>query len=340
MPGDSASLEELLQRGIGDGVITTVQAEVMRGYAEEGRSAAAAARRGVVGEALGFLGGAVLLAGAVLVAARYWSDLGTAWRLAVLGAATLTLLLAGAATRTTSLVGVRLRSLLWIVSLAIFGGLLTVLTDRVLDVHGRGAPLVVAGGCAVFASLLWLLSRLVLQQVAMMVAWAAAAAAATHRVFDSPNLPGLAAWGVGVAWVVLGATGVLTPRWVAVVLGSATAIVGAMFTAGTDAGMILTLATIVVVIGTSVVMRDLALLVVGAVGALFNLPAAVSTWFPDSVVAAFALLVVGALLVVASVVVVARDGRDLRTWWDRGGPREGEGDQGSGVAVPTGPLPH
>jgi len=58
------------------------------------------------------------------------------------------------------------------------------------------------------------------------------------------------------------------------------------------------------------------------------------------VVAAFALLVVGALLVVASVVVVARDGRDLRTWWDRGGAREGEGDQGAGVAVPTGPLPH
>jgi len=91
MPGDSASLEVLLQRGIGDGVITTAQAEIMRGYAEEGRSAAAAARRGVVGEALGFLGGAVLSAGAVLVAARYWSDLGTAWRLAVLGAATLTL---------------------------------------------------------------------------------------------------------------------------------------------------------------------------------------------------------------------------------------------------------
>ena len=63
MPGDSASLEVLLQRGIGDGVITTAQAEIMRGYAEEGRSAAAAARRGVVGEALGFLGGAVLSGG-------------------------------------------------------------------------------------------------------------------------------------------------------------------------------------------------------------------------------------------------------------------------------------
>lgn len=65
--------------------------------------------------------------------------------------------------------------------------------------------------------------------------------------------------------------------------------------------MVLTLATVVAVIICSVAMRDLLLLAVGTVAALVNTPAAMTRWFPDSVAAAFALVVVGVFLLVTAV---------------------------------------
>jgi hypothetical protein len=302
---EQAPLETLLRRCTEDGVITSDQADRIRAYA--GAEHAPATRRSqVVVEALGYLGGAIVLAGSVLVGARYWSDLGTGWRITVLGAGTALLLLAGwfagvALPDAARQLGARLRAVLWLVSLGCLAGLLVVLGDRVLDLGDRSMPLLVGAGCAALALALWLAHRTAVQQVAMMAGFALAAAGALHRAFAADDVPGLGVWATGLAWILLGLAGALGARRLTLVLGSAMTIFGAMLTAGSDAGMVLTLVTVAAVIAGSVLERDLILLAVGALGTLANVPAAMTKWFPDSASAAFALIAAGAALVVIAV---------------------------------------
>ncbi len=64
-------------------------------------------------EAVGYPGGAIVAGASILIAARYWDDLDSAWRLGVLGAATLGLLGCDAAVPTGPAgVGDRLRAVL------------------------------------------------------------------------------------------------------------------------------------------------------------------------------------------------------------------------------------
>jgi hypothetical protein len=92
---------------------------------------------------------------------------------------------------------------------------------------------------------------------AMMVAGAAAVAEFTTE----PHLPGLAVWGIGVAWFVLGLRGILPPRRPVLALAASATVVGA----------------------------------------LNILPTAVTHWFPGDLAAPLVLLVVGGLLMTAAV---------------------------------------
>jgi len=313
---DRALLETLLRRCADDGVITVDQAARIRTYAGEER-ASATRRSQLVVEALGYLGGAFVLAGSVLIGAQYWNALGSGWRVTVLGAGTLTMLLAGwvvAASMSAPYraLGGRLRAVLWLVSLGCLAALLGVLGDQGLDLGDRGMPLLIGAGCAAYAAPLWLIHRTVVQQIAMMAAFALAAAGALHRAFAGNDLPGLGVWAAGLAWIALGRTGALGPRRLTLVLGSAMAIFGAMLTVGSDAGMALTLVTVAAVVAGSIVVRDLVLLAVGALGTLANVPVAMTKWFPDSTSAAFVLLAAGAALVVVAIVLAAGSRRPSR----------------------------
>lgn len=304
-------LERLLRRCVGDGVITPDQAERIRAYAADG--APATSRNQFVAEGLGYLGGAIVLAGSVLVGARYWSDLDTGWRLAVLVTGALVLLgsgwIAGTAMPEASrAVGGRLQAVLWLVSLGCSAGALGVL-GQALGLDGQSIPLLIGAGCASYALCLWLAHRTVLQQIALMVSVALAAAGALIRIWEEDDLPGLGVWAVGLGWIVLGRTGVLSPRRLTLVLGSAMAIFGAMLTAGTSAGMVLTLVTVAAVVVGSILLRDLALLAVGAIGTVANVPMAMTTWFPDSIAAAIGLVVAGVVLVVTAVTIAVRGHR-------------------------------
>jgi hypothetical protein len=337
---DQTLLHELLQRWTADGIITPDQAARMRTYVDAGEPAAPAHptpahRPQLVVEALGYLGGAIVVAGAALIAAQYWDDLDTAWRLAALGATTLVLLAAGAAVPDAlGAAGDRMRSVLWLASTAAFSGFLAVLAEGALELGSQGNLLLISSGCALYATALYALPvyttapymtapymtaggraghRAPLQQVAMMLAFALTASALINFAWVSDDLPGLGAWAVGLAWAFLGRGGVLVPGRLAVVLGSATAVFGAMLTGGSDAGMVLTLLTVVAVVGAAVAVRDLALLAVGSLGALASVPAAMTKWFPDSAAAAYALVLVGGLLVAVAVVIARRGMPERRT---------------------------
>jgi hypothetical protein len=302
--GDGTRICELLDRWVAEQIITPEQATLMgetvglHADAQPGRSH----RGSLVEEALGYLGGAIVVASSMIIGARYWNEVGTAWRLALLGCAALGLVTAGARLPARMAdAGDRLRSVLWLASTAVFAGFLTVLSVDGLGLAGRDVVLLVGAGTAACALMLWINSPTVAQQIAVMVALAVTASSVIAHADVPDTVPGLGVWGVGVVWALLGWARLLRPSWVALGLGTATAILGAMTTAGSDAGMVLTLATVVAVVAAAVATRNLLLLGVGTVGLLGNLPAAATKWFPDSLAAPIALLVLGAALVLVAV---------------------------------------
>lgn len=317
MPGHNAPpvpLEALVERWLADGLITADQAARIISSSDvvvdPGRPRGRVlGNRPVVAEAVGYLGGAVTAAGAGLVGAYYWEDLSTGWRLGILLATTVLLLGAGLA--TPDRLGAparRIRSVLWLAASATWAGAAGVFVTSVLDVAGPTQPVLVATAATALTTALWTLHRYGLQQVAMMASTAALAATLLARS-DAVAEPGLGVWAVGGAWALLGRLRVMHPPEVPLVLGSATAIGGAMSTGGSDRGLALTLITVAVVVVGGILARDLLVLTVGSLGALANVPVAVSTWFPDSVLAAVGILVVGLGLVGVAVWVVRRPDR-------------------------------
>jgi len=310
---DALPLSVLLDRWLADGIITPEQAARMTSAATPATYVDAQQRPGrmprgsLVVEALGYLGGVIVVTATMLILARYWSDLASGWRLTFAGGAALALLAGGAAVPARlAEVGARLRAVLWLGSTAAAAGFLAVLAVDVLDLSDDDVFLLIASGTAVYATALWLISRTVAQQLAMVVTFAVTGAAVIAQADVSDNAPGLGPWAVGLVWALLGWGGLLEPRRFALTAGSVMAIFGAMLTAGSDAGTVLTLVTVVAVIGAAIVIRDLLLLAVGTLGLLGNLPAAITRWFPDSLAAPYALLVVGALLVVVTVWIARR----------------------------------
>jgi len=338
-PADGALLlSELLDRWLADAIITPEQAALMTSAATPGTyvdvpRSGRVPRGSLVVEALGYLGGVIVVTSTMLILSRYWGDLATGWRLTVVGAAAVALLAGGAAVPARlDEVGARLRAVLWLGSTAAAAGFLAVLAVDVLDVSDDHVFLVIASGTAVYASALWLLSRTVAQQLAMMVGFAVTGAALIVQADVSDNTPGVGPWTVGLVWALLGWGGLLAPRRFALTAGSVMAIFGAMLTAGSDAGTVLTLVTVIAVIGVAIVIRDLLLLGVGTFGLLGNLPAALTRWFPDSLAAPYALLVVGVLLVLVTV----RIARRRTPTADAAGRDYSSGRAGTAVAAASG----
>lgn len=311
--GGSVPLSTLLQRWQDDRIVTPEQAALMAASAGpvvsvgQLQHSVHPQRGSLVVEGLGYLGGAIVVVATMLIASWYWDDLATGWRLAMVGGVTVALLAAGALLPLgADGAGGRLRAVLWFASAAACAGFLAVLAVDALDLGNRNSMLLIASGTAAYAFLPWLASRAVLQQLALLGAIAATAAATVNKLDVSPDAPGLGAWGVGLVWALLGWGGVVAHTRFALALGSATAIAGAMLTAGTDIGTALTLVTVVAVLGAAVALRDLLLLGVAMVGLLINVPAAMTRWFPDSLAAVYGLLAAGLALVLVAVWVARR----------------------------------
>jgi hypothetical protein len=307
---DRAEVTALLDHWTAAGFIDTELADRMR--ADVGEVGTADRRRAAAVEALTYLGSAVVLVGAALIAAQYWPDLATAARVAVVAGTSAVLLLAGALVPGhTDGAAARLRAVLFLASTAGVVGALALMADDVLGLAWSDSFLLVSAGTTGYAATLWVVTRSPAQQVGMMAAAAATAAALLNRADIDDDLPGLGVWAVGVAWVALGWAGALRPRRLALALGAATAIFGAMLTAGSDLGLVLALGTVGATVAAAVLAQDLLLLGIAALGVLLNVPAAMQRWFPESLAGAFALVLAG-LGLVGVAVWIARSGRTGR----------------------------
>lgn len=320
----SVPLTTLLDGWLAAGIISAEQARRMA----EPDDATVVAERTARGrgtstlaiEALGYLGGVVVLVSSILIMNLYWRDLSDGIRAAILAGASAALLGAGLATSARlGAVGLRLRSVLWLTSTAAFAALLVQLTGEVLDLDEADVAALSGAGTAAMAAVLWFVHRHLLQQVATMVALMLTAGASIIDLFpDHDLLPGLGVWAVAAAWLLLGWGSVLTPQRVVLPMAAVAMVVGAMITTPADAGFLLAIGTVTLLVALAVLLSDLPLLAVGALGTLNVLPAAVSEWFPDSDAVPFALLGVGLVLVLLAV-WTARRHRDrpqdrLRDW--------------------------
>jgi hypothetical protein len=293
------------------GVITQEQADRITAHelSQAARQTTPAANTSLLVEALGYVGGVIILVGAVLLATEFWDELGVPGRLAVVGGAAAVMVVAGLAVpQRAGEQGRRLRAVLWAAATGAFAGFMGLLSSDVLDLFGDDSALLTSAATAAVAVLLWWLRPTNLQHLVAAVALAATVATALAKISDAEYLPGTGIWAVGLVWFLLALGGVLRPRRFALTLGSAVAIVGALLlmVMSDDAGIALTLASAAAVVAMAVVMTDLTLLAVGAVGLLFALPTAVSTWFGGTFAAPIALLGAGVLLVAAALWIARR----------------------------------
>jgi len=334
-------VDVLLRHWVHDGLITAEQAALMRADVPAATPAAAVRpaprATSLVIEALGYLGGVLITVALSLVVGQYWADLSIGGRLALAGAVTTLLLLAGAAVpRRPTGAAARLRAVLWMAATL---GLAAFLGLTGADVFGWPESAVgtfAAGGAAVLATTLWYLHRQPVLHVAVLAATVATAIAATTLLPDDDLLPGVAMWGVGVVWALLSWGGLLTPRRLGVLLGSAVTAFGALIVAAEGWGSVLAIGTVAALVVIAVLIRDLVLLAVAALGTLNVLPVVVSQFFPGVLSAAMALLAVGLFLVGAAVVTARRrrsgpDHTNRRDW--SSGPRSAALTTAAVVAV-------
>lgn len=305
-----ATLESVLSRGVAEGIITSQQADGLRALtAGENRPAE---QPSLIVEALGYLGGIIVLVGAILVASQYWPGLGDGGQLAIVLVAALGLLVAGAVVPSSlGATGGRLRSVLWVLSVVAFTGALGKLLYDVLDLSGPQAaapavPPLMAALATAYALVLWFWRPSVLQ-LAVAAAGTAFTAGLTGGAlglsFDAVAATVLA---VGAVWIVLGWSEVVRPARPTVVIGSLIASVGGQLLVVGGYSPIWGLLTAAALVGLALYRRDLLVLGIGSVGVLISLPMVVYDWFPSVAAAAVSLIVVGALLVVAALYTARR----------------------------------
>jgi hypothetical protein len=302
---DSIRLPALLERWVAEGLITEDQQT--RILATEERVAVGSPGpprlpSSLVAEALAYVGGVVILVGALSLGSRYWSELQLPGRLALVGGATLVLYGAGELLgRRGGGSATRMRAVTWLAATASLSGCLALVGADALGWPEDDVVLLTAAGTAVGAAALWWRSPVLPQQAAFFVASMLTAAFLVRDVTETSSWPGVAAWCVAVAWFVLGWRGVVAPREAVLPLSGAAAVIAAIATTPGDAGLVLALVTAGALVAVAVALRDLVLMAVGALGLFQAVPGAIAVWFPDTVAAPIVLLAVGLALVLLAV---------------------------------------
>jgi hypothetical protein len=308
------ALDEHLEQWVAEGLITETQAARITAVEEQPPPVETAPghRTSLMTEALGYVGGVLVVVASTLLTAQFWSGMPVGLRLSLTGAAAALLLAVGAALPARSgTAAERLRAAAWLLSSAAFAFLIGLFSVEVLGWHDADAALLISAATALYASLLWLRLRSYLQQGVLFVALAATAAATLAEVAPAgPSGDGLPALGilvVGAVWLYLGFRNLLAPRRFVLVLGGLGAVVGASTAQMTDWGRVLGVLTVLGLVALALRVSDFALLAVGALGMFIVFPQVLMNWFPGAVAAPVALLLAGSLLVLAALRTMRHD---------------------------------
>jgi len=327
-----------IERWLADAIITAEQATQMRadlpepappdsGHGGPPAPIPRTSRAALVTEALGYLGGVIILVALGLVVGTLWDEMSVGVRLVLVGVVTVLLLVAGTLIPARlGATGVRLRSVLWLASSAAMAAFLALGASEWTAWTDEGVVTLAALGTTLYSAVLWWAHRHLLQHVAVFVALLAGVATGVSLMSDADTLLWLAVWGIGAAWLALAWGGVIPGQQVGTVLGAGGMIVASGNLVREDWGVVLALATVIALIGLALIFRDLFLLGIGAVGTLIVLLPIMDRYFPGALAPALALLCLGVLLVVAAVVTTRRRGEAApgeEARWAKGTPRSG-----------------
>jgi len=309
-----------IERWLADAIITAEQATRMRADLPQPlavppagslvpASVSRTSRAALVTEALGYLGGVIILVALSLVVGTVWDELSVGVRPTIVGVAALLLLVAGALIPSRlGATGTRLRSVLWFASSTSLAALLGLGASDWTEQADEGVVTLAAFGTALYSAVLWRAHRHPLQHVVVFVSLLFGVGTGVSMLPDANTLPGLAVWGIGAAWLALAWGGAIPGRQVGMVLGAIGMVVGAATVVREGWSVVLALATVSLLIGLALIMRNLFLLGVGSIGTLMVLPPILGRYFPGSMASALVLLGLGVLLVVAAVVTTRRRG--------------------------------
>ncbi|HLA66253.1 MAG TPA: DUF2157 domain-containing protein [Acidimicrobiia bacterium] len=295
----SGELRDDLQRWVTAGLLGREQAEAIA--VNEAAAAAPPAGVSVLAEALGYAGAALALAGIVAAIGNSWDTLGSGGRMAA--AAIPTVLAVGAGWTLHSKTEAafrRLMSLLWFLAIGGFAGTAGVVLDQFTDIDEDWIALVIGLAMAVPAFILWRLHGAVLQQMALLGSLVVTVLGVFMILPGEPSGPAmaLAAWALGMVWVLAGWRRVITPQTATMVLGalltSYAPVVGAedhewlLFVGIATGGALMALG-----VKTGLV----ALLAIGTVAVFGYVTAVVLRYFGDQLGVPLALTIIGGVFI-------------------------------------------
>ena len=342
-PPAVVDLPAVIDRWAASGIVTAEQADLMRADAttlvrEQGEVRGGPPLAGLATEALGYLGGVIIVVAAGLVTGTLWNGLSTGARLALAGGAALLLLVAGMVVPDRrGAPGGRLRSVLWLGASAGVAAFLGLLGTETLQWSGEAVGTLCALGTTLFSAALWRVHRRYpLQQAAVVVPLLVGVGTATALLPDPGALPGLASWAVAVAWLALSWGGLVPGRRVGMALGSVGAIGASIAVLDEGWGVALALATLAALVLLAVRSRDLPLLGIASLGTLLVLPQTMARYFPGALGPALALLGVGVVLVVTAVLTTRRrtvHARERLSVWSTGDDRVARWVAGTTLAL-------
>jgi hypothetical protein len=269
-------------------------------------------RTALLAEAIGYVGGALVIVAGLYLASELWPDIPTAAALALAAVACAALGAAGAVLRPSgSPPSRRLRSVLWLmsaVSLAVFTG---ILGDQVWQLSPAGTTLVTAAATGVYGAAQWLRTRAALQHLVVFASAAVLVGTAVAQL--GPGLgdwaPGLGIWVLSALWGGAVSRGYLPPRGAGYFAAGVGLLAGAQLAMDVPAGHLLAFATVAGLLAGGVLLREVWPVGLGAVGVLLVVPQTAERYLPESAAAPLAVFVTGAVLVGSAVWLAKRRAR-------------------------------
>lgn len=277
--------------------------------ADGGRPAApplAAAEAGDAGsrvplivEALGYLGGAMAIIAGFIAVTQLWPDIPAGAEAAFAAVASVLLGIVGAVVRTDGHPALeRLESVLWLMSTACLGAFAGVLGTRIWHFSASSAALSVAAVTTVYAVVLWLQTRALLQHLAMFAGAAMTLGAGIARLDQDMPIwgSGLGVWVLSAVWGGAVYRGHIRPRTAGYLAAAVGLLVGAQMMMDIAAGHVVALTTVATLLAGGVVLRRVWLLAIGAYSVIQVVPQTAERYLPNSLAAPLAIFTAGLVL--------------------------------------------
>lgn len=265
-------------------------------------------RTPMIAEALGYVGAALVVAALSLILGQVWADLSTGIRVGALAVAAVALNALGlAVAHRTEPAARRLHALVWALSTGFVAATFGLAAADWTDWQSPYVVIVAFAPAALYSAWLWSRLHSMLLHISTFATLATVGAAVgdlADVLHDQGTPVGLLT--VCALWFALTWFAGLGPYQVGLALASFVGVLAVGGLTPTRWGLVLALLLTAAIITFAVHERNILLLVIGAIGAFTTMPTAVMRFVHGPTGAGLGLLIAGAVLLSAAVVVLRR----------------------------------